>query len=143
MIVLNGLDSGGDTTFFKIVKKKVRTSLLDYIAISDNLFFPDHKEDHLDEDSSSDSVPSQINSIPVNSSYIPLSMKILNDYKNKIGDHFLISCQLLIPDTFTSIPCQSIDPPLLCNIPKWNRNDHGDLSYWEPMRCALETNLLS
>ena len=145
MVIMNGIDSGGEYTFERTISNngsdtvEIQNSMIDYIILSDNIVFPGFGIlDHNDLDTKSAPV-NIINHIPENSLYIPNSCTVWSDYKYRIGDHFLLSCKLLISKPFMKVPAQEVGEKL--DIIKWVRRDKGDVNYWNPMQRELAITL--
>jgi len=139
MVVLNGIDSGGEFTF----KSTSGQSMIDYIAVSENILFPGSIIQQGGNLLSGNS--HSLTKIPLDSLYCCHSCKIIwSDYEYVIGDHFLLTCQIQISYQ-NNIPhlVQKTDEKLgiELNINKWNRRDGGNAAFWEPMRMELENSL--
>jgi len=152
MVVMNGIDSGGEHTFRHL---NIPTSVLDYIIISDNILLPGNEIKFLDKSIETiKSGPVDVypgSTIPENSEYIHKSMKVYSDFKYIIGDHFLISCRIkmfrnhvgsdvIISKTDTT-DHDTTDHDNVVDIKKWDRRDRGDLNYWKPMQQQLDKSL--
>lgn len=148
MMIMNGMDNLSEYTF---TNSKMNTSIIDYIILSDNIIFPDNKNNLISNgglvNNKSDNKFDSF-SIPENSEYVHNSMKVYTDHKYIIGDHFLVSCKIKIIKTQSSsnllplLPKQSDSNDIhTLDIIKWNRRDHGDSDFWIPMQKQLEIEL--
>jgi hypothetical protein len=92
MIIMNGIDSGGNITFRN---SKAHSSTVDYIILSDNIVLPDEGEvlENLLDDKKSGSIHFNEN-IPDNSNYVRTSMKVYSDFRYQLGDHYLVACKI-------------------------------------------------
>jgi hypothetical protein len=132
MIIMNGVDSGGGYTF----ENSIGNSIIDYIILSDNIVMPSNSILSPNLKMEDKSCPVNIsNSIPVDSLYVPNSCTIWNDYMYRIGDHFLLSCKLVIPKSLAKIPFQQVGQKL--DIIRWVRKDKGNPEFWVPMQHQL------
>ena len=78
--------------------------------------------------------------IPIDSLYCRNSCKVWLDKIYRIGDHRLLSCQILDnTNAEVDIIYQEIGDPL--EFTKWKRNDYGNLNYWTNMQISLESKL--
>ena len=82
--------------------------------------------------------------IPGTSDYVHGSMKVHLDYRHRIGDHCLVTCQINMrtqpPPAIKLLNHDSnLGEPL--NITKWDRRDGGNSEYWKPMQTQLELQL--
>jgi hypothetical protein len=137
LVVLNGLDSGGGYTFDQ-------KSTVDYIIVSENIFAPSFGSNLIAYNFDRQKLSGKLvhNEIPTDSFYKLESCKVWSDNIYTIGDHLLLSCQLLDSNISKSeVKFQSIGQPL--DVIKWNRNDHGNLGYWNRMQVNLQTTLSS
>ena len=135
MVILNGIDSGGEFTF----DGHQGSSMIDYIILSDNIMIPNVARNQMVSECKS-GVVSVSDPIPLDSLYIPRSCTVWNDdNKYIINDHFLITCKLAIPKPQVQVPFQEVGEKL--DTIRWVRNDKGDRNYWVPMQHALEETL--
>ena len=68
------------------------------------------------------------------------SFKVCPYRNQRISEHFLISCQITLPQAEFSTKDSGIyGIPL--DIKKWDRRDKGEISYWIPMQQSLEYHL--
>ena len=139
MVVMNGIDSGGEYTF---TSTNSGSSVIDLIILSDNIIAPgDCTLAPVNTDSIDD-----YSDFPDDTLYIRKSMSVISDFKHRIGDHSLVVCKIKTqPFSHSSSvsqptqPTQDNDKKL--DILKWDRRDGGDPTYWLKMQQALETQL--
>ena len=136
MVVMNGIDGGGEYTF---TSSSNGSSVIDLIILSDNLIAPgDCTLDPVDTD------PTEFyNDFPEDTLYVRKSMCVMSEFKHCIGDHFLVTCRIKAQPYSQSIdisqPMQDSGHKL--DIIKWDRRGGGDPNYWLNMQSALETQL--
>ncbi len=129
------LDSGGDFTFKNTEDKK---SMIDYIAVSDNIILPTPP---------STSTLNTNSQLLENSYYCSKSFCVYTDHEFIIGDHFLISCKIKLNCTLDNlnnplVKQEAVELGEKLDIICWNRKDHGDPTFWQPMQFQLEKSLM-
>ena len=147
MLVLNGIDSGEDFTF---LHPNGGRSIIDYIILSDDFFFPDCKLAVQNTDTRSGSVVN-VSSFPLDSRYEHQSVKVFTNPHYIISDHLLVTCKLKCTLSTLPVPALPSDPlPISSSfeqggedvkITKWDRRDGGDPQFWAPMQTELEKYL--
>ncbi len=89
MVIVNGIDSGGDYTFDD-------KSVIDYIIVNENIFAPSFRSNIMNSDlDDKNSGIITCDDIPIDSLYCRNSCKVWLDKIYRIGDHRLLSCQIL------------------------------------------------
>jgi hypothetical protein len=133
VVILNGIDAGGDHTFKNSEDKK---SMIDYIAVSDNIILP----------TPDPNINSDTSQFLEHSFYDEKSFRVYFDHEYHIGDHFLITCQIKLNKNCTldnhSAQQDAVEIGQNLNIVSWNRKDHGDPTFWQPMQYQLEKSLM-
>ncbi len=147
MVVMNGLDSGGDCTFHH---PNSGSSMIDYIVLSDNIFSP-HVADvstvipHLLEDMVEDVSTEKsglvlYDYIPKDSLYCKKSCTVWKDDLFNLGDHSLVTCQILVAKQ-DSVPVDFVEVGEKLDIIKWDRRDIAYPDYWANMQTKLQSSL--
>ena len=136
MVVMNGVDSGGECTFMSSNKG---SSVIDFIILSDNIISPGKGSDIATVEDRECDLIQNCHDIPSDSLYVKKSMKVLTDYKYKVGDHFLVICK--IKSSYKPTPVENQYQAKKLDILKWERRDNGNPEFWKTMQVSLEKHL--
>ena len=111
MVIMNGIDSGGEFTCINGYRGK---SVIDYIILD---------EDILPRQEKSESIR-----------YVERSMKVWEEEFANISDHRLITCQLQLPEGMNEVvELEREAGSQTRKVQGWRRRDKGDRTFWEKM----------